>query len=85
MPEVNHPFLSASWSPHEVVADERPVPTDTTLAIHPLSGAPLMNPYGKKMVSRYVSISKINLLHFDINSHHSLDCKGTWSMVWVHE
>ncbi|KAL3913839.1 MAG: hypothetical protein SGILL_006334, partial [Bacillariaceae sp.] len=52
MPQVNHPFSTASWSPHEVVADERPVPTDKTLAIHPLSGAPLLNPFGKKMIAK---------------------------------
>ena len=62
MPKVNHPFLFAYWSPHEVIADERPVPTDKTLAIHPLSGAPLLNPFGKKMVSTNTFLHETLLL-----------------------
>lgn len=56
-PEV--PTVNASdafgvylWTPHEIVGDERPVPTSTTLAIHTLNGAPLQLPHGKKMIAR---------------------------------
>jgi hypothetical protein len=50
MPDVKHPFTYKMWGPHQMVADERPVPTQTTLSIHTLCNTPLTFPHGKKMV-----------------------------------
>jgi hypothetical protein len=50
IPNVTHPFIYQLWNPHEITADERPVPAETTLAIHTLNGIPLQKPHGKKMV-----------------------------------
>ncbi|KAL3908914.1 MAG: hypothetical protein SGILL_008299 [Bacillariaceae sp.] len=51
-PKVRLPFQAQYWSPHEVVADERPMPTGETMAIHTLCDAPLLNPHGKKMIAK---------------------------------
>ena len=53
VPTLKHPpFSSRMWSPHEVIADERPIPTTETLAIHTLCGMPLLKPHGKKMIAK---------------------------------
>jgi len=47
-PKIKNPFTAMYFSPHEVVADERPMTTQQTLAIHTLNGMPLQAPHGKK-------------------------------------
>jgi hypothetical protein len=56
VPKVNHPFQARLWSPHEIVADERPTPTLETMAIHTLCIVPLLNPHGKKMMARELGV-----------------------------
>lgn len=51
-PTVQYPFSAKMFSPHEIVADERPMPTHQTLAIHTLNCAPLQMPHGKKMIAK---------------------------------
>jgi hypothetical protein len=51
-PRVQLPFEGKYWSPHEIVADERPMPTGETMAIHTLCDTPLLNPHGKKMIAK---------------------------------
>ena len=55
-PKVEHPFKARFFSPHEVVADERPTTTQLTLAIHTLNGMPLQAPHGKKMVAKELGV-----------------------------
>ena len=56
MPVIQHPFAAKLFSPHEIVADERPQPTHQTLAIHTLNNAPLQMPHGKKMVAKELGV-----------------------------
>ena len=51
-PDVQLAFEAQYWSPHEIVADERPMPTGETMAIHTLCDTPLLNPHGKKMIAK---------------------------------
>ena len=51
-PTIQHPFIAKMFSPHEVVADERPMPTHQMLALHTLNNAPLQMPHGKKMIAK---------------------------------
>jgi len=55
-PSVQNPFKAKYFSPHEVVADERPMPTHATLAIHTLNSTPLQMPHGKKMVAKELGV-----------------------------
>jgi len=55
-PWIENPFPAMFFSPHEVVADERPMPTQQTLAIHTLNNAPLQMPHGKKMVAKELGV-----------------------------
>ncbi len=55
-PTVEHPFKALYFSPHEVVADERPQTTHLTLAIHTLNGMPLQAPHGKKMNAKELGV-----------------------------
>ncbi len=55
-PVIEHPFKALYFSPHEVVADERPMTTHLTLAIHTLNGMPLQAPHGKKMVAKELGV-----------------------------
>lgn len=48
-PELKYPFEGLVFSPHEIVADERPTTTQLTLAIHTLCSTPLQFPIGKQM------------------------------------
>ncbi|KAG7336522.1 nucleotide-diphospho-sugar transferase [Nitzschia inconspicua] len=54
VPPVRFPFKAKFWGPHDIVADERPMPTLETMAIHTLCGVPLLNPHGKKMIAREI-------------------------------
>jgi Nucleotide-diphospho-sugar transferase len=54
VPKVKYPFHARYWGPHTIVADERPMPTSETLAIHTLCSTPLLNPHGKKMIAREI-------------------------------
>mmetsp|Transcript_22275 Transcript_22275/g.55171 ORF Transcript_22275/g.55171 Transcript_22275/m.55171 type:complete len:736 (-) Transcript_22275:55-2262(-) len=56
VPEIKHHFLSLRFSPHEVVADERPTTTHKTLAIHTLNNLPLQAPHGKKMNAKELGV-----------------------------
>jgi hypothetical protein len=51
-PKIQHPFIAKMFGPHEVVADERPMPTHQMLALHTLNNAPLQMPHGKKMIAK---------------------------------
>jgi hypothetical protein len=55
-PKIKNPFKAMYFSPHEVVADERPMPTHQTLAIHTLNGMPLQAPHGKKMIAKELGV-----------------------------
>jgi hypothetical protein len=55
-PQIQNPFKAMYFSPHEVVADERPMTTQQTLAIHTLNGMPLQAPHGKKMVAKELGV-----------------------------
>eukprot|EP00531_Pseudo-nitzschia_arenysensis_P009461 CAMPEP_0116121380 /NCGR_PEP_ID=MMETSP0329-20121206/3665_1 /TAXON_ID=697910 /ORGANISM="Pseudo-nitzschia arenysensis, Strain B593" /LENGTH=769 /DNA_ID=CAMNT_0003615187 /DNA_START=33 /DNA_END=2342 /DNA_ORIENTATION=- len=55
-PTIEHPFKALYFSPHEVVADERPHATQLTLAIHTLNGRPLQAPHGKKMNAKELGV-----------------------------
>jgi len=55
-PKIENAFKAMYFSPHEVVADERPMTTHTTLAIHTLNGMPLQAPHGKKMVAKELGV-----------------------------
>ena len=55
-PEIKNPFKAMYFTPHEVVADERPMPTQQTLAIHTLNGMPLQAPHGKKMIAKELGV-----------------------------
>jgi hypothetical protein len=56
VPKVNWPFKGRFWSPHDIAADERPLPTRETMAIHTLCHLPLLNPHGKKMIARELGV-----------------------------
>ncbi|KAG7355180.1 nucleotide-diphospho-sugar transferase [Nitzschia inconspicua] len=72
-PSVKLPFQARFWGPHDIVADERPMPTLETMAIHTLCHVPLLNPHGKKMIAREIGVyygfvtdpSLKNVLHKD--------------------
>ncbi|KAG7359217.1 nucleotide-diphospho-sugar transferase [Nitzschia inconspicua] len=69
-PSVKLPFQARFWGPHDIVADERPMPTLETMAIHTLCHVPLLNPHGKKMIAReigayYGFVTDPNVLHKD--------------------
>ena len=51
-PTFQHPAKHGRFVPFQIVADERPVASEDTLAIHTLCGAPLRNPHGKKMIAK---------------------------------
>eukprot|EP00531_Pseudo-nitzschia_arenysensis_P009158 CAMPEP_0116118414 /NCGR_PEP_ID=MMETSP0329-20121206/2091_1 /TAXON_ID=697910 /ORGANISM="Pseudo-nitzschia arenysensis, Strain B593" /LENGTH=760 /DNA_ID=CAMNT_0003612039 /DNA_START=284 /DNA_END=2566 /DNA_ORIENTATION=- len=55
-PDIKHPFKSLMFSPHEIVADERPTTTHKTLAIHTLCGSPLQAPHGKIMNAKELGV-----------------------------
>ncbi len=55
-PEIKHPFKSLMFSPHEIVADERPTTMRKTLAIHTLNNRPLQAPHGKKMNAKELGV-----------------------------
>ena len=56
VPTIKHAFQALYFSPHEVVADERPTTTRLTLAIHTLNGEPLQAPHGKKMNAKELGV-----------------------------
>ena len=48
---AKNPISSDFWDPHVVVSSTRPVPVETTVAIHPLGTKPLQHPHGKKILA----------------------------------
>lgn len=52
IPKIHNPVSHGFFSPHEIVADERPYPNQMALAIHPLRSQPLKSPHGKKIVAK---------------------------------
>lgn len=52
IPTFEHPATHGRFLPFQIVADERPVASERTLAIHTLCGAPLRTPHGKKMIAK---------------------------------
>eukprot|EP00531_Pseudo-nitzschia_arenysensis_P001505 CAMPEP_0116154864 /NCGR_PEP_ID=MMETSP0329-20121206/22006_1 /TAXON_ID=697910 /ORGANISM="Pseudo-nitzschia arenysensis, Strain B593" /LENGTH=562 /DNA_ID=CAMNT_0003651869 /DNA_START=200 /DNA_END=1885 /DNA_ORIENTATION=+ len=55
-PKVQYPFQGLMFSPHEIVADERPTTTQLTLAIHTLCSKPLQFPVGKQMNAKELGV-----------------------------
>ncbi len=55
-PKVQYPFEALMFSPHEIVADERPTTTQVTLAIHTLNAKPLQAPQGKQMKAKELGV-----------------------------
>ncbi|CAB9508952.1 UDP-galactopyranose mutase [Seminavis robusta] len=51
-PPMNYPVRAGFYSAQEIVANERPVPTQQTYAIHTLAGGPLKKPHGKKIMAK---------------------------------
>jgi len=52
-PSLKNPLEYAFlWDSNFIAAQEFPIVTEDTLAIHPLSSAPLSNPHGKKMIAK---------------------------------
>jgi Nucleotide-diphospho-sugar transferase len=51
-PQFAHKIDRGDFSPHEIVADERPYASQMALAIHPLRETPLKDPHGKKMLAK---------------------------------
>mmetsp|Transcript_19479 Transcript_19479/g.29289 ORF Transcript_19479/g.29289 Transcript_19479/m.29289 type:complete len:736 (+) Transcript_19479:83-2290(+) len=52
-PSLNYPLKYAyRWDSNLIAAQEFPIVTEDTLAIHPLSSAPLSNPHGKKIIAK---------------------------------
>jgi UDP-galactopyranose mutase len=51
-PPMKNPIRFGSFNAHEIVANERPVPTTDTIAIHTLAGGPLRDPFGKKILAK---------------------------------
>jgi hypothetical protein len=54
LPRFGHRIKRGDFSPHEIVADERPYASQMALAIHPLRETPLKDPHGKKMVAKEI-------------------------------
>jgi Nucleotide-diphospho-sugar transferase len=52
LPQFVYRVQRGDFSPHEIVADERPYASQMALAIHPLRETPLKDPHGKKMVAK---------------------------------
>ena len=51
-PVMHHPPHRGFYNAFEIVASERPIPTQQAYAIHTLNGAPLQKPHGKKILAK---------------------------------
>jgi hypothetical protein len=60
------------FPPHKIASHVFPLPTDETLAIHTLSGSPLQNPHGKKMVAKELGA------WYGANDYYSTDNRYLW-------
>lgn len=72
-PKIQNSFEAMYFSPHEVVADERPMPTHQTMAIHTLNNAPLQMPHGKKMIAKELGVYYGFHTHPRTNRRASID------------
>ncbi|KAG7345450.1 nucleotide-diphospho-sugar transferase [Nitzschia inconspicua] len=86
MPPVKYPFEARFWGPHEIAADQRPMATLETMAIHTLCNVPLLNPHGKKMIAReigayygFVTDPSQNLLHKDVPVQKTSNMAGYYA------
>ena len=52
VPRLRYPVKAGYFSPHEIVASERPYASSLAIAIHPLRESPLKDPHGKKMLAK---------------------------------
>jgi hypothetical protein len=52
IPTFQHAATIGRFVPFQIQADERPVPSEDTFAIHTLCGTPLRNPHGKKQIAK---------------------------------
>ena len=52
IPYLRYPVSHGFFSPHEIVADERPYSNQMAVAIHPLRSQPLKSPHGKKILAK---------------------------------
>jgi hypothetical protein len=52
LPKFENPARLGRFIPYQIVANILPVPSEDTLAIHPLCEGPLRNPHGKKMIAK---------------------------------
>lgn len=51
-PKFQNKFKIQLLGPHHIVSSEWIIPTEETIAVHPLCGAPLRDPHGKKWVAK---------------------------------
>jgi hypothetical protein len=51
-PALTHPMQPESFDSLAFAANVHPIPHEKTIAIHPLCGAPLRTPHGKKMLAK---------------------------------